>query len=110
MSSSSCPSSSTPAAHRLAELAAEFGYDAQIVVYLRRQDHLLAAAYGQYIKGSPVHDIEFGEFAAAFAPRLDSRRILSAWAEAFGPDRIRVRAYERAAMPAGIVPTFSSTF
>ena len=93
-------------ARRLARLAADFGYEARVVVYLRRQDHLLGAHYGQYIKGSPVHDVDFDEFAVAFSPRLDSRRILSAWSSAFGPGRIHVRAYERPAMPDGIVPDF----
>ena len=53
---------------RLAALAADFGYDARVVVYLRRQDHLLGAHYVQFIKGSPDHDIDFEEFARAFAP------------------------------------------
>ncbi len=93
-------------ARRLARLASDFGYEPQIVVYLRRQDHLLGAHYGQYIKGSPVHDLDFEAFARAFAPRLDSRHILLRWASVFGPDRIRVRPYERASMPGGIVPDF----
>jgi hypothetical protein len=93
-------------AHRLAALAGEFGYDARIVVYLRRQDHLLASHYGQFIKGSPVHDLGFEEFASAFAPRLESWRILSAWASVFGPDRIQVRVYERSALPRGLIPDF----
>lgn len=91
---------------RLAGLAADFGYDAWVVVYLRRQDHLLGMHYGQYIKGSSVHDVDFEEFAAAFAPRLDSLRILAAWVSAFGPERVQVRAYERPAMPGGIVTDF----
>jgi hypothetical protein len=93
-------------AHRLARLASEFGHEPQIVVYLRRQDHLLGSHYGQYIKGSPVHDLDFEEFAQAFALRLDSWCILSRWAAVFGPDRIRVRPYERGSMPGGIVPDF----
>ncbi len=93
-------------ARRLAALTDDFGYEVRIVVYLRRQDHLLAVHYGQFIKGSDSHDIDFDEFATAFAPRLDSHRILTAWSSAFGADRIRVCPYERAALPGGIVPDF----
>jgi len=94
------------AACRLAGLASDFAYDPRIVVYLRRQDHLLGAHYGQFIKGSPVHDIDFEEFSRAFAPRLDFRNILAVWTAAFGKDRICVRPYEREALPGGIVPDF----
>ena len=76
-------------ARRLARLAADFGYDVRIAVYLRRQDHLLAVHYAQYIKGSSVNDVDFDEFAEAFAPRLDSWSILTAWVAAFGPEHVR---------------------
>jgi hypothetical protein len=94
------------AAGRLAALAAGAGGDVRVAVYLRRQDHLLAAHYVQFIKGSSVHDLDFAAFARAFAPRLDTRRILAAWARAFGAECLRVRPYERAAMPTGIVADF----
>jgi hypothetical protein len=94
------------AAHRLAELASRFGYEPRVIVYLRRQDHLLGAHYVQFIKGSQTDDIGFEEFARAFAPRLDSRRLLADWASAFGADRIVVRPYEKECMPGGIAPDF----
>jgi hypothetical protein len=94
------------ATHRLAEFASRFGYEPRVIIYLRRQDHLLGAHYAQFIKGSQIHDIGFEEFAQAFAPRLDSRRLLADWTAAFGADRIVVRPYEREAMPGGIVPDF----
>lgn len=90
-------------ARRLAGLASRLGYDARVVVYLRRQDHLLGAHYVQFIKGSPVHDLDFEVFTRAFGPRLDSRWILRRWAEAFGTDRTLVRRYEPDALPGGIV-------
>jgi hypothetical protein len=96
----------TSAANRLAEHASRFGYDPRVIVYLRRQDHLLGAHYVQFIKGSTVHDIGFEEFARVFAPRLDSRSLLADWASAFGEDRIVVRPYEREALPGGIVSDF----
>jgi len=90
----------------LAELATAFAYDIRVAVYLRRQDHLLGAHYGQFIKGSSVQDIEMDAFASAFAPRLDSRRLLSCWELAFGRERILVRPYESATLPGGIVRDF----
>ena len=94
------------AARRLAALAAEFGYEPEVVIYLRRQDHLLGAHYVQFIKGSGQNAPDFADFASAFAPRLDARGLLDRWAAAFGRDRIRVRLYEKPALPAGIVPDF----
>ncbi|HWB58244.1 MAG TPA: hypothetical protein VG733_02085 [Chthoniobacteraceae bacterium] len=88
----------------LAATAAEFRYEPLTVVYLRRQDHLLAAHYVQFIKGSATNDAGFDDFSRAFAPRLRSRDILAAWAGAFGDARVRARAYEPCALPAGIVP------
>jgi hypothetical protein len=93
-------------ADRLARLAAEFGLDVRVAVYLRRQDHLLAAHYAQFHKGSPDHDVEFAAFARAFAPRLDAHRILAPWVSAFGPDAVCVRPYERPEFPGGIVADF----
>jgi len=93
-------------ARRIAALASDFGHDVRVVVYLRRQDHLLAAHYAQFIKGGVDHDIDFEEFARAFAPRLDTHHILGTWAQVFGPDRVCVRRYERSELPGGIVPDF----
>jgi hypothetical protein len=92
-------------ARLLAKWAETFGYDARVVVYLRRQDHLLGAHYVQYIKGSPIHDVSLDSFARKFAPRLDARRILACWEPVFR-GRILVRPYEGAALPGGIVPDF----
>lgn len=94
------------AAKILAASIAALRYDPLVVVYLRRQDHLLGAHYVQYIKGSAQHHLDFDRFAAAFAPRLQAREILSPWAAAFGADRIRVRPYEPATLPSGIVADF----
>ncbi len=98
------------AARHLAGLAAEFAYDPRVVVYLRRQDHLLGAHYVQFIKGSAVHDLEFDEFSRAFAPRLDLRGILAEWASAFGEDRLDVRPTSAHRCRAGSSLISSSTF
>jgi hypothetical protein len=93
------------AARLLADMADAFDYQAQVVIYVRRQDHLLGAHYVQYIKGSPIHDVDLDSFARDFAPRLDTCRILRCWEVGFR-GRILVRPYERVALPGGIVPDF----
>jgi hypothetical protein len=94
------------ATHRLARILTELEYDPTVVVYLRRQDHLLGAHYVQYIKGSNQNDLDFATFAKAFKPRLRLNEILNHWASAFGVTRIKVRCYEASALPRGIVPDF----
>jgi|GEM_PF-2017767 hypothetical protein len=89
----------------LARCLADFHCAVTVMVYLRRQDHLLAAHYGQAIKGTLAHP-DFSAFQHAFEPRLASEAILRHWERAFGPEAIRVAAYEREAMPEGIVADF----
>lgn len=77
-----------------------------VVVYLRRQDHLLAAHYAQLIKGSNTHDLSFAAFAEQCAPRLDADALVLSWERAFGRESVRVIPYEPSAMPGGIVADF----
>ena len=90
----------------LCGLAQAFQYQPVVVAYVRRQDHLLGAHYVQYVKVSSDPTIEFETFARAFAPRLDTHRLLACWTAEFGSDAVVVRPYERATMPAGIVADF----
>ncbi|MEQ1582746.1 MAG: hypothetical protein ABL875_01570 [Candidatus Nitrotoga sp.] len=90
----------------LSGLAQAFQYQPIVVAYVRRQDHLLGAHYVQYVKGSSNPTIEFETFARAFAPRLDTHRLLACWTAVFSSDAMVIRPYERATMPAGIVADF----
>lgn len=90
----------------LSGLAQAFQYQPVVIAYIRRQDHLLGAHYVQYIKGSSDPTIEFTTFARAFAPRLDTHRLLACWAAEFGSEAMVIRPYERATMPTGIVSDF----
>jgi hypothetical protein len=87
-------------------LAQAFQYQPTVVAYVRRQDHLLGAHYVQYVKGSSDPTIEFETFARAFAPRLDTHRLLACWAAEFSSEAMVIRPYERAMMPADIVADF----
>lgn len=96
-----------PAARILASLAAEFNYTTRILVYARRQDHLLGAHYIEYIKGLRSNDAEFPDFARHFAPRLRTLDLLAPWAAAFGDASVLVRSYESGALASnGIVADF----
>ena len=93
-------------ARLLARELAAIGCHPRLVCYLRRQDHLLAAHYAQFIKGSGTHELEFGEFEALAADRLDADASLTRWEEAFGREATAVAAYEPEEMPGGIVADF----
>lgn len=100
------PDLAVVAASLLAQSCRRLGWEPHLVVYLRRQDHLLAAHYAQYIKGPPGPDLDWDAFATAFAPRLDSFARLSPWTSAFGPRALTLRPYEADSLPDGIVPDF----
>lgn len=90
----------------LAEALQPFTDEIRLVVYLRRQDHLLGAHYAEFIKGTGHEHPDLDDFHRRFAGRLDSAAILSAWETAFGAERILVRPYEPRGMPGGIVGDF----
>ena len=94
------------ATHALAGAFAAVRARVRVIVYLRRADHAFAAHYAQFIKGTRDRHDDLAAFRAHAAPRLQTAAILSAWEGAFGPGAITVRAYERAALPGGIVPDF----
>jgi len=100
------PDLAPASASLLAEACRRLGWQPQLAVYLRRQDHLLAAHYAQFIKGAASPTPDWDAFAAAFAPRLDSHALLAPWLRAFDAAPLILRPYELAALPGGIVPDF----
>jgi len=90
----------------LAWLCREFSLKPRIIVYLRRQDHLLAAHYCQYIKGNSNTDLDLKTFMTHFLPRLDTYQILTCWTAAFGTRQVIVRPYENLLKKQGIVDDF----
>ena len=100
------PAYAAHAARLLAALAGTHGYATRLIVYVRRQDHLLAAHYAQFVKGAPEGDLDFATFAERFAPRLRTSERLQPWVDAFGAAAIVLRPYEREQLPGGIVPDF----
>jgi hypothetical protein len=65
----------------------------KLVCYVRRQDHLLAAHYAQFIKGT-TSSLSIDDFYQVFKPRLDTNAILKIWESAFGSEMISVIPYE----------------
>ncbi len=94
-------------------LAAAFesrGWSVRVVCYLRRQDHLAAARYAQWIKGPSGGRESFDEFLDRWLPRFDFDAILSCWERAFGWSAISVLPYERARMAEGVAGDFFPRF
>jgi hypothetical protein len=84
----------TPDPSVLAALKQDF--DVRVVVYLRKQDHCLEAAYNQHVRS---YDLRFSgsihQFALKynFFRRYDYLNLLQPWAEVFGRENILVRPY-----------------
>ncbi|MEG6509456.1 hypothetical protein V6C03_10790 [Methyloligella sp. 2.7D] len=82
------------------DVVARFGeellpyFDTKVIIYLRRQDHLIVAGYSQQIKaGTQKMDIG-GAFARLFG-QFDFKARLMPWIEAFGAENLILRPYER---------------
>jgi hypothetical protein len=86
-----------PAAiERLKQLFQDF--PTEIVVYIRRQDEALWAAYNQRVKSFDSRLYEtFEEFGKQpfLSNRLNYWALLQRWATVFGEDAMRVRLYDR---------------
>lgn len=69
-------------------------FEPRIVIYLRRQDHLIMAGYNQQIKAGTqkrdIHAVLKHQFV-----RFDYERKLAPWLAALGENNIIVRPYER---------------
>ena len=78
------------------------GLDVKVVAYLRRQDKFLSSYYCQHVlyRGETR---EFEEFRRGLRTEIDYERLLGRWEDAFGPDALIVRPYERSALANGDV-------
>lgn len=76
--------------HFLSPYAAEI----RIVIYLRRQDSLLASLYSQALRHGDLSDPEEFTRNAAKLALYDFEGVIRRWAKAFGEDNIVPRLYE----------------
>jgi hypothetical protein len=67
--------------------------DIRIVMYLRRQDKYLQSLYKQAVTGGRKMDFE--EWRSRHSDRGDYLAVVRQWADAFGPESIVLRPYER---------------
>lgn len=85
---------------------------AKVVVYLRRQDEALVAAYNQRVKSfvSRFHGTLEELRHQQFVPRrFDYWRLTQRWANVFGDEAMHVRVYDPSQFPNGnIIPDFFS--
>ena len=71
-------------------------FDVSVVIYLRKQDHCLEAAYNQHVRS---YDLRFTgsiyQFALKydFFRRYDYASLLQPWADVFGRENVLVRPY-----------------
>ena len=66
----------------------------RIVVYLRRQDHLIMASYNQHVKTGKQRR-KLSEIYQNMVRRFDFEATLKPWVDAIGAENIVVRPYER---------------
>ena len=81
----------------IARLRARVG-PARIVTFLRRPDDFLLSCYNQKTKqpgnGFSLPVLRFVEDPYRIAPEMNYRACVSAWADAFGEDAMRIELYE----------------
>ncbi len=95
---------------RLSVLADHF--DVQVIFYLRSPDSHLESYYNQLVKDFGTRETRtietyIIEEALAF---LDTSKMLRPWAQVFGDAAIKLRIFDKANLPEGILPDFLSLF
>lgn len=76
-------------------------YQSKIVIYLRRQDHLIQSIYGQCINDSTIRYTESIQELEHYRSKLDFANFLSPWRKVFGQENILVRVYEQGQLYGG---------
>jgi hypothetical protein len=67
------------------------GREAKVIVYLRRQDALIASTYAQQVKmGAKMKPFTAYAVASLYNARFDFAQLLARWAAAFGQDSLDV--------------------
>jgi hypothetical protein len=95
---------------RLSVLADRF--DVQVIFYLRSPDSHLESYYNQLVKDFVTREARtietyVVEEALAF---LDTSKLLRPWAQVFGDAAIKLRIFDKASLPDGILPDFLGLF
>lgn len=85
-------------AENLYEITKDLGLDIHIIVYLRRQDDFFESLYQQSIRLGESHS--FREFSVKYdASDFNWYKLLQAYADLFGKEKVIVRRYHRKFLP-----------
>ncbi len=85
-------------------------FDVQIVFYLRSPDSHMESYYNQLVKDFVTRETRTIETYVAEEALffLDTSKLLRPWAQVFGDAAIRLRFFDKANLPGGILPDFLS--
>jgi hypothetical protein len=98
--SSELMSNATPAMIRQFAAVVLQHFEVRVLVYIRRIDDHVMAAYNQQVKvGMQLYPIE--EVVGALFSQLRPDRVLKPWRDAFGVAQVQVRPYEGLQFPEG---------
>lgn len=78
------------------------GFDVQIIVFLRRQDHWIESSYNQDYKIRSSHNYGVDEHIARISLMLDYDEFLKPWENAFSKDAITVVPFEHRTFANGL--------
>jgi hypothetical protein len=79
--------------------------EVRVVVFLRRQDLWIESIYNEDVKGGYTA-ADFHAFGEYYKNSLHFDQQLELWADAFGPENVAVRVYEREQLQGGVVRQF----
>jgi hypothetical protein len=82
---------------KLYHVVAPLARECRAIVYLRRQDELVASRYSTAVKSGSTDEFHFPQEIGS----LDYLRLLNMWAAVFGEDNISVRVFEPQQMKHG---------
>jgi hypothetical protein len=83
--------------------------DVKVVVYLRRQDELIASTYAQQVKmGALLGPFEEYARASLYAPRFDFSQLLGRWTGVFGGEAIQAGVSMPDAPPEALIQDFAT--
>jgi len=87
---------------RLRDFLGGFFDEIRISVYLRRQDQMALSLYSTVLKSGGTPETLLPR-PSADDPYYNYDRFLSLWEEVFGPENVKVRLFERAALTGGSI-------
>jgi len=83
------------------------GFNVNIIVYIRRQDHLIESSYNQEVKlAANLVSEPFAKYKSRRNRLLDYSIALEPWIKVFGIENVIIRIFEKEHMPDGLLHDF----